>query len=857
MRRVRVPESAAVLRPNATLEAPCTRDRRSSMRTTLRGIIARLRERPDTEHVMCANRFAFCCLTSAFFIGTGAGPAWFGPVLLSVAMSLTCGIFAHLLVHPEPHTGRRAFAVVADMSTICIMLHMGDEEAALLYPLILWTIFGNGLRLGLLWLCAATAAGFTGFCLAAATTPFWTENKGLTAGLASGLVILPAYAGVLIRSLTRAKRQAEAANDAKSAFLANVSHELRTPLQAIMGASDLLGGTKLTPEQAGSVRTVASAVQSLLHMIEDLIKFSQIESEKIEVEEAEFDVVVLLDEVRLLVSASCRSKGLSFALHVSPRVPLRVRGDKRHIHEVLLNLCANAVKFTAEGGLLLSVDRAEAGVAEPALLFAVTDTGIGVPAEARGRIFERFTQADGTIAERFGGTGLGLAICKRLVTALGGRIGVRDGPSRGSIFWFEIPVTPGEAQLPGVVLAGLPVTMVLPDAVAKGRLAYAAKRWHFEVEYVSQDAAPLSHVIEGAFADGRCVILETPGTEQAYREIETAIGLSAGGVAPPLVLVGGPAAPAPTADLDPRWLAPVRLADRFTDAEMEAALSVAAALARRLPRAAEATPANHDRRCRVLVADDNATNRLILSKILESGGHSCTTVADGQAALDALEGDDFDVVFMDVNMPGINGIEATKLQRVAELGLTRVTIVGLTADASPQTAQKCRDAGMDACATKPVRAKELLELVGRLAEAKDEAGAPRRAIRHASEVRVGEVEVLDPKYMNSLERLGGKHFVFEVAGEFTRDAGATIHAMMSALREGDIAKFHAGAHALGSCATNVGAVRISELSLGLERLPADKVRAEGHGQVRQLMRELDRFVAALAVTGLERRQGER
>lgn len=828
--------------------------------TASKGIIAgskrRLWARRNTEHVMSFNRFVFCVLVSAFFNGAGIGPPSFGPALFVVGMLLTLGIFAHLLLHPEPNAGRRGFALIADMTAICLMLHVGDERAAVLFPMILWTIFGYGLRLGLPWLCAATAAGFSGFCLVAATTPFWSDHVTLTAGLAIGLVVLPAYAGILIRDMTRAKRQAEAANEAKNAFLANVSHELRTPLQAIIGTSDLLNGTELTPEQADFSRTIAGASRSLLRMIDDLLDVSRIEAGGVAAEEVEFDVVALLEEVRSLMLASCHAKGLRFALHVGVRTPPRVRGDRRHVREILVNLAANAVKFTPDGGVLLSVDPAGSEEGRPMLVFALTDTGIGVPAEARERIFERFTQADGTVAGRFGGTGLGLAICKRLVVALGGRIGVRDAPGRGSTFWFQIPVTPAAPIPPEACLDRLPLTVVLPGGAAERRLARAAALRRCRVRYVAPDAAPadavpVSRAVEDALAEGRCVILQTPRTERARRELEAVVASADGPAHPAVVLVGG--APACACAFDLRWLGPVHLADGFTDDEVAAALAIAAVLSRR-HAPAPAPVAAPGRRCHVLVADDNRTNRLVLSKILESGGHTCEAVGDGDAALTALEDGGYDLVLMDVNMPGTDGIEATKLRRFAESGQPHVPIVGLTADASPGMARRCKDAGMDACVTKPVSAAELLDVVERLAEhgARAEAGASRHPERGDGGGGADEEGVLDAYLLAGLEGVGGQHFVSEVTGEFTREAGATIRQMMEAVDEDDATKFRFNAHALASSAANVGAVGVRRLGLSLERMPESGIRGQGRERVRELIQELDRFVDALAARQMPR-----
>ena len=401
-----------------------------------------LKNRPDREHEITLNRVVISLgiFIYVWFIMPGGSDQTAEARLIALTyLSSALVLLLHLLVRPGISIIRRLAAIGVDLILLSCGLYAGGEYVTILYPFYFWIILGNGFRYGVRYLYFGTALGAGGFFVVTRTADYWMTNRPLSLGLLAGIVILPLYAATLIRSLSQAREQAEQANQAKTQFLASVSHELRTPLNAVVGMSDLLSDTTLRTDQREMVETVKGSSRALLALIDDLLDFASIEAGKIALNPIPFDLAKVLSEVREIGQMQATAKGLRFNLHVTPRTPLLLVGDERRLREILLNLVGNAVKFTEHGGILVSADGVPDGEVA-SLRLEVSDTGIGIEDAARTRIFERFTQADETILNRFGGTGLGLAISQQLVRLQGGEITVESTPGKGSTFGFSIPL---------------------------------------------------------------------------------------------------------------------------------------------------------------------------------------------------------------------------------------------------------------------------------------------------------------------------------------------------------------------------------------------------------------------------------
>jgi two-component system sensor histidine kinase RpfC len=803
-----------------------TRAEKVALPTTggLHWLRARLSGRADSEHEMSVNRFVFLMLMVVYLWVRPVPQESWALLTLACGLALTIGIFGHIVWRPGVSSIRRSIAICADLSTISLMMYFGDSAGAIFYPLLLWTVLGNGFRFGIVWLASSGVVAVCLFVSVIVASPFWRGNPFLSGGLTVGLIIIPGYAAVLIRKLNEARQFAERASAAKTMFLATVSHQLRTPLNAISGAHDTLLESSLTDEQREMVGIARDGTDILLATIEELIDFSQVESGQLRRNPVTFELLSLLDEVMTMARTLAHEKPVRLALHVDARCPLRLRGEQRYLRDILQNLMSNAVKFTHEGGVLLAIRPLEIADRNCRIEFEVVDTGIGIEAEALDHIFDSFTQANERILDEFGGTGLGLAICRRLASALSGSVSVSSVAGQGSTFrvdvMFELP--PSESSQQDVDERKQPR---LVDDTA-GSLAARLRR-------IAPDQVALLDFAADPRDNTPCIAVVS--SQEAALAQTSADG--------PTIYYGAMSG-VPTSNRlagDLRWHCVSRLELDFSREDWASAVAIALfPLEAASGRGAVVIPfRSKPRGMRALIADDNRLNQRVIGKVLETAGYEVVFAGNGDDALEIMDSGTVNIVLMDVNMPILNGLDATKHYRVSALDLSHLPIIGLTADATPRMEQRCLEAGMDACITKPIDAHRLLSIMEQFVGKGSADAAPALAANlvmlPTAEPKEGS---LDEARLRELEALGGTGFLREMLSSLMTDVETLTIDLQRAQGQNDLYLFRDLAHSIRSCAANLGAESLCRQAERLEGLSAEKFAndAEICGLVEQATR---------------------
>ena len=775
------------------------------------------------------------------------------PAIINVVYLLlaTSTIFVTRL-SPKRLDAFRKVMLFVDVSTLsACFITVGAIAAPILF-LYSWLTIGYGFRYGIYYLRLAAITSMGGIIASLLYTNFWHTQPFIAAGILMLAVVIPPYLEFLMRRAIRANEIARSANHSKALMLAGLGHALRVPLNSILTAAQAMSGGVLDPAQGQTLSAIQIAAGSVMRELDDLLDVSRLDAGRMPKEVTNFSVKGLATEALAIAAVQAAPKGIAVSWYIGPEVPERIWSERRYLLKSLTNIVENAVKFTAVGSVLITACMKQDSTGGRWLQVEVLDTGLGIRSEARERIFESFSQANPDILHIFGGAGLGLSVARRMIESLGGEIGVDSIERRGSSFWFELPVMAARARKESFhSLAGTTVAILTSDTT--GLVSFAGRLEKLgATTFLSERIDWWDAVSTDKLDQTNRVVVMVDGRNTNLSELGHVLqdGQFLGRV-PMIALTMQSGMPDPS--IRRRFV--TAISPNASDEHLLSALYLVEAFAQerrmksREVRQSDGHSASPLASNRILVADTNRTGNLILSKVLEQGGYRCSIVESGENALDAAERELFDVIFVNVDKPAVDGLEAVKMLRFQELGMHRNIIIGLTSREDSEAMALYKEIGCDDVVLQPIDAKKVLDLVARLksqrpqiAPVSEQASNTVQLISSHPRFRVSLGPPIADHTFPYLAAIGGVSLISEVVCLFISDAEHTLAKLADALEQDDVNGFRNGVMSLSESSAVIGADKLTEMCKTAGVLGKDKLALGERALLASLRSEVVRVV---------------